>query len=77
MRVVPKRTGEIMIKKIQWELLEVFNCNFPLMLTEGDSPKTKLPRQLVDKAKIFTYKVLPESAELRQSIHLERNSTLG
>lgn len=65
-----------MIKKVQWELLDLFKCDFPLMLSEQDK-KVDLPPQLVSKAKTFCYKVLPESAELQMSIQLSRNSSLG
>ena len=38
--------------------------------------RTNLPRQLVEKEKIFNYKVLPPSAEISAKIELVNNGTL-
>ena len=39
--ITPKRPGQIIIKRVEWDILEVFRCNFPLFNEPG---------QIVDKA---------------------------
>ena len=31
LKVVPQRTGEILIEKIQWELYNIFQCEYDLV----------------------------------------------
>lgn len=79
---MPYRTGEIAIEQIRWELYDTFKCEYDLCRVEGNKSDVRpefrcnLPRQLVDKEKILTYKVLPKSAEISASIELKNNSTL-
>lgn len=79
---MPLRTGEIVIEQIRWELYDTFKCEYDLCRIEGNKSDVRpefrgtLPRQLIEKEKIFSYKVLPRSAEIDASIELKNNSTL-
>ena len=59
--MIPFKTGQIVIEQIRWELYDIFKCEYDL--TKSDETNTdvrpefrsKLPRQLVEKEKIFNY----------------------
>ena len=61
LKVVPKRTGTLLIEQIRWELYDIFKCEYDLTKAGAKVSKVRpelrsvLPRQLVEKEKIFTY----------------------
>ena len=71
-----------MIEQIRWELFDTFKCEYDLCRAQGNQSDVRpefrgnLPRQLVEKEKIFSYKVLPSSAEIEASIELKNNGFL-
>ena len=60
LQVTPKRAGQVVIEKVQWELLEQFRCEMPFQAQAG----SKISKQLLLKDKIFQLRVLPESVEV-------------
>lgn len=82
LKVVPYRTGQIVIEQIRWMLHDTFKCEYDLCKTEGTKSdvrpefRSTLPRQLVEKEKIFNYEVLPDSAEIDAAIELLQNGSL-
>jgi len=82
LKVVPKRTGTLVIEQIRWELYDIFKCEYDLTKVGINVSKVlpelrrPLPRQLVEKEKIFSYQVLPTSAELNAKIELASNGSL-
>lgn len=79
---MPYREGEIIIEQIRWELYDIFKCEYDLIKSEGTISDVRpefrsiLPRQLVEKEKMFSYKVLKASAEISARIDLQNNGTL-
>lgn len=69
LKVTPKRAGQIVIEKVQWELLDQFRCEMPFQAQEG----SKVPKQLLLKDKMFHLRVLPESAELCATIKMKND----
>lgn len=60
LQVTPKRAGQVVIEKVQWELLEQFKCEMSFQAQAG----SKISKQLLLKDKIFQLRVLPESVEV-------------
>ena len=72
LKVSPLKEGAIVIDKIQWELYDLFKCEYDF----PSKTKENLPKQLEEKKKIFSCKVLPQSAEVQAYIDLDRIGAL-
>ena len=57
MKVSPLKEGNIVIDKITWELYNSFKFEYDFV--RSPNMRNQLPKQLEEKSKIFSYKVLP------------------
>ena len=64
----PLKEGTIVIDKLSWEIFGSFKCEYEFMREPNN--KIGLPKQLEEKKKIFSYMVMPHSAEVEAEIEL-------
>ena len=82
LKVVPLKTGKLIIEQIRWELYDIFKCEYDLIKTDQTKSdvrpefRSKLPRQLLEKEKIFSYEVMETSAEISAEVKLDHNGAL-
>ena len=69
LKIVPEETGDIQISKIEWDLMGKFKCEFQLTDSEHN-------RLLHAREKMFTYKVVEQSAELDVKLTLLRDMNM-
>lgn len=82
LKVVPQKSGQLIIEQIRWELYDIFKCEYDLIKSESTQSEVRpefrsiLPRQLIEKEKSFSYQVLNSSAEISAKIELKNNANL-
>ena len=78
--ITPKRPGKIIMKRVEWDILETFRCHFPLINDPGlivDKSMEVTLNKLSAAVNMFKYKVVQESAHITTAFMLSRNSDIS